>query len=50
MKKREFALALTILTAVSTACIRGMKAVGARLARKDTTIADLKEAEDGTLR
>ncbi len=28
MKKRELALGLTILGAVSTLCLRGMKAVG----------------------
>ena len=50
MKKRELALALTMLTAVSSACIKGMKAVGEKLSRKDTTIADLRQAEDGTLR
>ena len=50
MKKRELAIVMALLTTVSTACIKGMKTVGERLSRKDTTIADLREAEDGTLR
>ncbi len=34
MKKREFAIALSLLAAVSTLCIKGMKKVGERLSRK----------------
>ncbi|MDO4816595.1 MAG: hypothetical protein Q4A83_08380 [Bacillota bacterium] len=41
MKKREAALALALLSAVSSLCIKGMKAVGERLSRKDNTFADI---------
>ena len=34
LKKREFAIALSLLAAVSTLCIKGMKKVGERLSRK----------------
>lgn len=50
MRKRELAIVTALLTAVSTACIKGMKAVGKKLEKKDTSIEDLKVAEDGTLR
>ncbi len=50
MKKRELAIVTALLTAVSTACINGMKAVGKKLEKKDTTFEELKVAEDGTLR
>lgn len=50
MKKKELAIVTALLTAVSTACIKGMKAVGKKLEKKDTTFEDLKIAEDGTLR
>ncbi len=50
MKKRELAIVSALLTAVSAACIKGMKAVGKKLEKKDTTFEELKTAEDGTLR
>ena len=50
MKKKELAIVTALLTAVSTACIKGMKAVGKKLEKKNTTFADLKQAEDGTWR
>lgn len=50
MKKRELAIVSALLTAVSAACIKGMKAVGKKLEKKDTTFEELRTAEDGTLR
>lgn len=41
MKKREAALALALLSAVSTLCLKGMRAVGEKLSRKDNTFADV---------
>ena len=41
MKKREAAIALAILSAVSSLCLKGMKAVGEKLSRKDNTFADI---------
>lgn len=49
MKKKELAIVTALLTAVSTVCIKGMKAVGKRLEKKDTTFEELKITEDGTL-
>lgn len=49
MKKKELAIVTALLTAVSTACIKGMKAIGRKLEKKDTTFEDLKVAEDGNL-
>lgn len=43
MKKKELAFALSLLTAVSTLCIKGMKAVGKKLEKKDTTFDDVEE-------
>ena len=42
MKKKEFAFAVSLLTAVSALCIKGMKAVGRRLEKKDTTFDDIE--------
>ena len=50
MKKKELAIVTALLTAASTACIKGMKAVGKKLEKKDTTFSDLRQAEDGTWR
>lgn len=50
MKKRELAIVAALLTAVSSGCIKGMKAIGKKLERKDRTFEELKTAEDGTLR
>ena len=41
MKKRDLAIVAALLSAVSTLCIKGMKAVGRRLERKDTTFDDI---------
>lgn len=49
MKKKELAIVTALLTAVSTVCIKGMKAVGKKLEKKDTTFEELKISEDGTL-
>ena len=45
MKKKEFAFAISLLTAVSAACIKGMKAVGRKLEKKDTTFDDIEVTE-----
>ncbi len=45
MKKKEAALALALLSAVSTLCLKGMKAVGAKLSRRDNTFADIDLTE-----
>ena len=46
MKKKETALALALLSAVSTLCLRGMKAVGEKLSRKENTFADIDLTEE----
>lgn len=35
MKKREFAIGITLLSIVSSLCIKGMKAVGDKLSRQE---------------
>lgn len=46
MKKREAALALALLGAVSSLCLKGMRAVGEKLSRKDNTFADIDLTEE----
>ena len=46
MKKRQAALALSLLSAVSALCLKGMKAVGEKLSRKDNTFADIDLREE----
>jgi len=41
MKKKEAALALALLSAVSSLCLKGMKLVGEKLSKKDNTFADI---------
>ena len=42
MKKRQAALALSLLSAVSALCLKGMKMVGEKLSRKEeNTFADI---------
>lgn len=41
MKKRQAALALALLSAVSSLCLKGMKAVGEKLSRNNNTFADI---------
>ena len=49
MKKRQAALALSLLSAVSALCLKGMKAVGEKLSRKENTFADIDlRNPDGT--
>ena len=46
MKKRDLAIVTALLSAVSTLCIKGMKAVGRRLERRDTTFDDIEINDD----
>ena len=41
VKKRQAALALSLLSAVSALCLKGMKMVGEKLSRKENTFADI---------
>lgn len=41
MKKKELAIVTALLTAVSTACIKGMKAVGKKLEKRAVHHRDL---------
>lgn len=36
MRKREFAIGITLLSIVSSLCIKGMKAVGEKLNRQES--------------
>lgn len=46
VKKRQAALALALLSAVSSLCLKGMKAVGEKLSRNDNTFADINLTND----
>lgn len=41
MKRKEAAIALALLTTVSSLCLKGMKAVGEKLSRKPMEFADI---------
>lgn len=36
MRKREFAIGITLLGIVSSLCIKGMKAIGEKLSRQES--------------